>query len=130
LTGNSTVTETVHLHNNSSGWALKWSMNSKDCSRRLSALHLRILEDDIDQSVALTSVIPRKCLTYHQNGSSGDSYTALLSSDNEQDLENCHFPNTLDSCRRYTFEMQSEFSSKWKGKNNMKMFFTKGLSNN
>ena len=104
-------------------------MNSKDCTRRLSALHLRILEDDIDQSVVLNSVIPRKCLTYHQNVNITNGFSALLTNDHEEDSVDCYLPNTLDSCRRYNFQMEGEFASKWKGRNNSKMFFTKGLSN-
>ena len=96
-------------------------MNSKDCARRLSILDLRIFEDDIDQTVVSALVIPRKCINA---SSTDDSYSALLARDRKH---GCHLPSTLDDCRRYNFQMEGEFSSKWKGKRTSKMVFTTGL---
>ena len=124
LTEKSTLLENIHLQNSSSGWKLSWNMNSKNCSRRLSALHLKILEDDVEQSVVSTSVIPRKCLMHQTSNHSIDNSYATLGTSKD----GCNVLNHLENCTRYHFQLEGEFSSHWKGQISSKMLFTSGTS--
>lgn len=110
---------------------LSWEDNS-GCAPRLTSVNLKLWPDGIlpkegdDISFLKTAIkpinyiIPKSCL--EQAPRDGNIFSVTLSS-NHSSCSQVQW-KSLDKCRKYVLEMESQYSSAWTGPSSSKTIFT------
>ena len=111
--------------------ALGWEENS-GCAPRLTSVNLKLWPDEIvpkegdDITLLKTAIkptnyiIPKSCLEQVPRG--GNIFSVILST-NHSSCSQVQW-KSLDKCRKYVLEMESQYSSTWTGPSSSKTIFT------
>ncbi|XP_046458939.1 enteropeptidase-like [Daphnia pulex] len=107
---------------NSNSLKLNWKDNS-GCASQMTSLNLKVLQDGLASSERTNNTyrIPRSCLKQDRN--EVNVFSMMLPTN----PHSCSIEwKPLDKCRKYTFDMSSQYTATWNGSSTFLDIFTKG----
>ncbi|EFX82885.1 hypothetical protein DAPPUDRAFT_240714 [Daphnia pulex] len=122
LSGDSSTKSLMDIAVNSNSLKLNWKDNS-GCAPQMTSLNLKVLQDGlaINERMNDTYRIPRSCLRQDRN--EVNAFSMVLPTN----PQSCSIEwKPLDKCRKYTFDMSSQYTATWNGSSTSLDIFTKG----
>nr|CAH0106919.1 unnamed protein product [Daphnia galeata] len=126
LSGDSSTKSLMDIAVNSNSLKLNWKDNS-GCAPQMTSLNIRVLQDGFasNEKINDTMSIPRSCLTEDPNEINTFSLSLPINP------QACPIEwKPLEKCRKYTFNMSSQYTATWNGLSSCLDTFTKGNEDN
>ncbi|XP_046637860.1 uncharacterized protein LOC124316144 isoform X2 [Daphnia pulicaria] len=122
LSGDFSTKSLMDIVVNSNSLKLNWKDNS-GCASQMTSLNLKVLQDGLASSERTNNTyrIPRSCLKQDRN--EVNAFSMMLPTN----PQTCSIEwKPLDKCRKYTFDMSSQYTATWNGSSILLDIFTKG----